>query len=264
LTITTHDEKQQDHPQHPVLRWIGHALGLAYVLVTLLFGPIRSLARRLGQEQIVQRYERRVATLPPAVGLSLSLLSLALLELSNAGSAGAVQNCGPVELPRRRSAGSNRGDVLCQGRYRLFRPYHLAGCPPESDHDLSVGSASGCLGRNAIGATARISRPLAGLFVQPYLVSRRHRRNQVLLATLRPLDRYNQAPTDSHDRFGNGLQTEIGRLITKKRTEIGRLITKKRTIQELATRVRSSAAARAVWIEWRCRALGWTINLIGM
>lgn len=82
MTITTHDEKQQDHPQHPVLRWIGHALGLAYVLVTLLFGPIRSLARRLGQEQIVQRYERRVATLPPAVGLSLSLLSLALLELS--------------------------------------------------------------------------------------------------------------------------------------------------------------------------------------
>ncbi|HRD66973.1 MAG TPA: hypothetical protein PKY50_12575 [Candidatus Competibacter sp.] len=55
---------------------------MAYVLVTLLFGPIRSLARKLERQQIVQRYERRVAAFPPAAGLSLSLLSLVLLELS--------------------------------------------------------------------------------------------------------------------------------------------------------------------------------------
>lgn len=55
---------------------------MAYVLVTLLFGPIRSLARKLERQRIVRRYERRVAAFPPAVGLSLSLLSLGLLELS--------------------------------------------------------------------------------------------------------------------------------------------------------------------------------------
>ena len=69
-------------PRHPRLRWIGHALGLTYVLVTLLFGPIQSLARRLERQRIVRRYERRVARWPPAAGLALSLLSLGLLELS--------------------------------------------------------------------------------------------------------------------------------------------------------------------------------------
>ena len=77
----TRDGRHRRH-RHPVLRWIGHALGLAYVLVTLLFGPIRSLARWLERQQIVRRYERRVAALPPAAGLALSLLSLGLLELS--------------------------------------------------------------------------------------------------------------------------------------------------------------------------------------
>jgi hypothetical protein len=49
---------------------------LAYVLVTLLFGPIRSLARWLERQRIVQRYERRVARWPPAAGrvLPASLL----------------------------------------------------------------------------------------------------------------------------------------------------------------------------------------------
>lgn len=77
----TRDEHHPSH-RHPVLRWIGHALGLAYVLVTLLFGPIRSLARRLERQRIVRRYERRVAALPPAAGLALTLLALSLLELS--------------------------------------------------------------------------------------------------------------------------------------------------------------------------------------
>lgn len=55
---------------------------MAYVLVTLLFGPIRSFARWLERKRIVQRYGRGVARLPPAAGLVLSLLSLGLLELS--------------------------------------------------------------------------------------------------------------------------------------------------------------------------------------
>ena len=68
--------------RYPRLRWIGHALGLIYILVTLLFGPIQSLARWLEQQQMIQRYERGVAHFPPAVGLAVSLLSLGFLELS--------------------------------------------------------------------------------------------------------------------------------------------------------------------------------------
>lgn len=75
------DERHRRH-RHPRSRGIGHALGLAYVLVTLLFGPIRSLARRLERQEIVRRYEIRVAAFPPAAGLALSLLALGLLELS--------------------------------------------------------------------------------------------------------------------------------------------------------------------------------------
>lgn len=76
------DHEKPHRYRHPILRGIGHALGLAYVLVTLLFGPIRSLARWLGRRRIVRRYERRVAAFPPAAGLALSLLALGLLELS--------------------------------------------------------------------------------------------------------------------------------------------------------------------------------------
>ena len=72
--------------RHPVLRWIGHALGVTYLLVTLLFGPIRSLARWLTQQRFIQRYQHEVAGLPPAAGLSLSLLSLGLLELPRSWS----------------------------------------------------------------------------------------------------------------------------------------------------------------------------------
>lgn len=73
----------QHHPhRHPLLHWIGHALGLIYILVTLLFGPIQSLALWLGQQQMIQSYERWVARFPPAAGLAVSLLSLGLLELS--------------------------------------------------------------------------------------------------------------------------------------------------------------------------------------
>lgn len=76
------DHEKPHRYRHPILRGIGHALGLAYVLVTLLFGPIRSLARWLERRRIVRRYERGVARLPPVAGLSLSLLALGLLELS--------------------------------------------------------------------------------------------------------------------------------------------------------------------------------------
>ncbi|HOB61757.1 MAG TPA: hypothetical protein PKI41_06495 [Candidatus Competibacteraceae bacterium] len=75
------DAKPQSH-RHSPLRGIGHALGLLYILVTLLFGPIRSLAAWLARQQLIQTYQRWVAALPPAAGLSIALLSLGLLEVS--------------------------------------------------------------------------------------------------------------------------------------------------------------------------------------
>ena len=75
-------EQEQHQYRHPVLRWIGHALGVIYILVTLLFGPIKALARWLEQQRLIQRYEHWVAGLPPSAGLAASLFSLSLLELS--------------------------------------------------------------------------------------------------------------------------------------------------------------------------------------
>ena len=73
----------QHHPvRRPLLHGVSHTLGLIYILITLLFGPIKSLAIWLERRQIIQRYERGVARFPPAAGLAVSLLSLALLELS--------------------------------------------------------------------------------------------------------------------------------------------------------------------------------------
>ena len=74
--------EQPHHHRHPLLRGVGHALGVLYLLVTLLFGPIQSLARWLERQRIVQRYERWVGELPPAAGLTVSLLSLGLLEIA--------------------------------------------------------------------------------------------------------------------------------------------------------------------------------------
>lgn len=74
--------EQPRRHRHPLLRGIGHALGVLYLLVTLLFGPIRSLAAWLGQRRLIQRYERWVGGLPPAAGLVGSLLALGLLEVA--------------------------------------------------------------------------------------------------------------------------------------------------------------------------------------
>lgn len=68
--------------RHPFLRGIGHALGVFYLLVTLLFGPIRSLAAWLERRRLIQRYAGWVGGLPPAAGLAVSLLSLGLLEVA--------------------------------------------------------------------------------------------------------------------------------------------------------------------------------------
>ncbi len=75
-------EQSHHHHQHPLLRGIGHALGVLYIVVTLLFGPIRSLAVWLEQQRFIQRYERWVGELPPAAGLAGSLLALGLLEVA--------------------------------------------------------------------------------------------------------------------------------------------------------------------------------------
>jgi hypothetical protein len=76
------DDKARHPHWHPLLRWVGHAFGLLYILVTLLFGPIKWLAAWLERQQVIQRYIRLVASFPPAAGLTVSLLSLGLLELS--------------------------------------------------------------------------------------------------------------------------------------------------------------------------------------
>lgn len=76
------DDNQHRRHRHPLLHWVGHALGLLYILVTLLFGPIKWIAAWLGQQRLIQRYQRWVANFPPAVGLALSLVSLGFLELS--------------------------------------------------------------------------------------------------------------------------------------------------------------------------------------
>lgn len=68
--------------QNSLPRRIGQGLGLLYLLVTLLFGPIKSLAAWLGRQHIVQRYQQWVSRCSPALGLFLSLSSLVLLELS--------------------------------------------------------------------------------------------------------------------------------------------------------------------------------------
>ena len=68
--------------RYPLLRGIGHALGVLYLLVTLLFGPIRSLAAWLERQRFIQRYECWVGELPPAAGLAGSLLALGLLEVA--------------------------------------------------------------------------------------------------------------------------------------------------------------------------------------
>lgn len=75
-------DEEPHRPRHSRLRWIGHALGWTYILITLLFGPIQSLARWLERQRLIQRYERWVASLPPAAALAVALLALGLLELS--------------------------------------------------------------------------------------------------------------------------------------------------------------------------------------
>lgn len=75
-------DQEQPHDRHPVLHWIGHTLGIVYILVTLLLGPIQSLARWLAQQRRIQRYEHWVSGFSPATGLVASLLSLSLLERS--------------------------------------------------------------------------------------------------------------------------------------------------------------------------------------
>lgn len=69
-------------PRHPLLRWLGHAFGVGYILVTLLFGPIKWLAKWLAQQSYIQKYQAGIALLPPPLGLMISVVSLGLLEVS--------------------------------------------------------------------------------------------------------------------------------------------------------------------------------------
>lgn len=60
----------------------GHIFGFLYIVVTLLFGPVKSVARWLAQQRFIHRYKVFVGSLSPSLGLALSLLCLSLLELS--------------------------------------------------------------------------------------------------------------------------------------------------------------------------------------
>lgn len=84
MTEPEHNEaprKPETFLQH-VFHVAGDIVGLVYVLVTLLFGPIKSLARWLARQEVIQRYKNFIAHLPPAAGLTFSVLSLGALELS--------------------------------------------------------------------------------------------------------------------------------------------------------------------------------------
>lgn len=74
---------RKNHPyRFPFLRWIGRIVGFIYLLVTLLFGPIKPIATWFQQQRFIQRYQSWVSSFPPAWGLAISLSSLVLLELS--------------------------------------------------------------------------------------------------------------------------------------------------------------------------------------
>jgi hypothetical protein len=60
----------------------GHVFGFLYIVVTLLFGPVKSVALWLARQRFIHRYKEFVSRLSPALGLTLSLLCLSLLELS--------------------------------------------------------------------------------------------------------------------------------------------------------------------------------------
>lgn len=60
----------------------GHVAGFLYILITWLFGPVKSVALWLARQRFIHRYKEFVGALPPALGLGLSLLCLSLLELS--------------------------------------------------------------------------------------------------------------------------------------------------------------------------------------
>lgn len=82
------DPEKRDVPRQTETFWqhvlhvAGDVVGLVYVLVTLLFGPIKSLARWLAEQKLIQRYKNFIGLLPPTAGLTVSVLSLGALELS--------------------------------------------------------------------------------------------------------------------------------------------------------------------------------------
>lgn len=123
-----------------MLGWIGHALGLAYVLISLLFGPIRSLARWLERKRIVQRYERGIARLPPVAGLVLSLLSLGLLELSKVAVLLSYHRFGlPAAIVATLCAKASLG-YFAHVTWRAVRPKVIAAYPWAARVDGWVGT----------------------------------------------------------------------------------------------------------------------------
>lgn len=82
--------EQVNHFAHVV----GHVFGFLYILVTLLFGPVKSVANWLAQQSLIQKYKTFIAGLPPALGLMVSVLSLGLLELSKLAVLFAYQRGG--------------------------------------------------------------------------------------------------------------------------------------------------------------------------
>lgn len=85
--MTTNQPNQPPPDQHQesfnhFAHVAGHVAGFLYILITWLFGPVKSVALWLARQRFIQRYKAFVGSLPPALGLGLSLLCLSLLELS--------------------------------------------------------------------------------------------------------------------------------------------------------------------------------------
>ncbi|KAB2925557.1 MAG: hypothetical protein F9K25_16755 [Candidatus Contendobacter sp.] len=131
---------EQPHHQHPLLRGIGHALGVLYIVVTLLFGPIRSLAAWLEQQRLIQRYERWVGGLPPAAGLTVSLLALGLLEVAKVAVLLSLRYFGVIAAVVVTVAAKASLGYFAHLTWRAARPRVIATYPWAARVDAWVGA----------------------------------------------------------------------------------------------------------------------------
>ena len=179
--------------RHPVLRWIGRAFGVLYILGTLLFGPIKWLAVWLGRQSFIQNYKAGIAALPPVLGLAVSVLSLGLLEISKIAVLLTYERHGVVAAVLATIAAKASLGYLAHTTWHAARPKVIAVYPWAAradawvaqqiarikgyrDHALAAIKASfwypavvqafGVLRPAAVGAVAAVKKLCANLFGQ--------------------------------------------------------------------------------------------------